>query len=128
LFFLCFRFLGLNTVTAYQRAKVYGLKIVNRSLNRGGGVPEATIATADLTTVSGGMGTSATTTAAAGDAAEHPPSPIHGGRISGSGYKAMMGGRGSSSNSKQQLQQHNRQAAIPIPYLPSQALRAASQL
>ena len=29
------RFLGLNTVTAYQRAKVYGLKIMNKSLNRG---------------------------------------------------------------------------------------------
>ena len=28
------RFLGLNTVTAYQRAKVYGLKIMNRGLNR----------------------------------------------------------------------------------------------
>ncbi|XP_023338919.1 uncharacterized protein LOC111709482 isoform X2 [Eurytemora carolleeae] len=32
--YICLRFLGLNTVTAYQRAKVYGLKIMNRSLNR----------------------------------------------------------------------------------------------
>jgi len=32
--YICLRFLGLNTVTAYQRAKVYGLKIKNR-LNRG---------------------------------------------------------------------------------------------
>ena len=35
--FYWFRFLGLNTVTAYQRAKVYGLKIMNRSLNRNPG-------------------------------------------------------------------------------------------
>jgi len=42
--YICLRFLGLNTVTAYQRAKVYGLKIVNKSLNRG--VPQ-------LNTVSG---------------------------------------------------------------------------
>merc|ERR1711936_483654 len=34
--YICLRFLGLNTVTAYQRAKVYGLKIMNKSLNRGG--------------------------------------------------------------------------------------------
>jgi len=33
--YICLRFLGLNTVTAYQRAKVYGLKIMNKSLNRG---------------------------------------------------------------------------------------------
>jgi len=33
--YICLRFLGLNTVTAYQRAKVYGLKIMNRGLNRG---------------------------------------------------------------------------------------------
>jgi len=32
--YICLRFLGLNTVTAYQRAKVYGLKIMNRGLNR----------------------------------------------------------------------------------------------
>jgi len=32
--YICLRLLGLNTVTAYQRAKVYGLKIMNRSLNR----------------------------------------------------------------------------------------------
>lgn len=34
--YICLRFLGLNTVTAYQRAKVYGLKIMNKSLHRGG--------------------------------------------------------------------------------------------
>jgi len=34
--YICLRFLGLNTVTAYQRAKVYGLKIMNKGLNRGG--------------------------------------------------------------------------------------------
>ncbi len=51
--FLGFRFLGLNTVTAYQRAKVYGLKIMNRGLNRGaGGQPGAA---PDLHTVSGRM-------------------------------------------------------------------------
>ena len=32
--YICLRFLGLNTVTAYQRAKVYGLKIMNKSLHR----------------------------------------------------------------------------------------------
>jgi len=32
--YICLRFLGLNTVTAYQRAKVYGLKIINRGMNR----------------------------------------------------------------------------------------------
>ena len=35
--YICLRFLGLNTVTAYQRAKVYGLKIMNKSLNRTSG-------------------------------------------------------------------------------------------
>ena len=34
--YICLRFLGLNTVTAYQRAKVYGLKIMSKGLNRGG--------------------------------------------------------------------------------------------
>ncbi len=54
--FLCCRFLGLNTVTAYQRAKVYGLKIMNRGLNRGaGGQPGAAMAAPDLHTVSGRM-------------------------------------------------------------------------
>ena len=44
--YICLRFLGLNTVTAYQRAKVYGLKIMNKSLNRG---------SAQLDTVSGSV-------------------------------------------------------------------------
>lgn len=70
--YICLRFLGLNTVTAYQRAKVYGLKIMNRSLNRsgnsssssGGREAAATVITtgaaaADLTTVSGRMGAAA---------------------------------------------------------------------
>jgi hypothetical protein len=51
------RFLGLNTVTAYQRAKVYGLKIMNRGLNRGAGgqLGAALAAPDDLHTVSGRM-------------------------------------------------------------------------
>jgi len=48
--YICLRFLGLNTVTAYQRAKVYGLKIMNRRLNRGG----------NLDTLSGTLGGSYT--------------------------------------------------------------------
>ena len=41
--YICLRFLGLNTVTAYQRAKVYGLKIMNKSLHRGGRGTVATL-------------------------------------------------------------------------------------
>ena len=45
--YICLRFLGLNTVTAYQRAKVYGVKIMNKSLNRGG--HELSTASGDVT-------------------------------------------------------------------------------
>jgi len=53
--YICLRFLGLNTVTAYQRAKVYGLKIMNKSLNRGSGHNLMTVSGGSGDTASGGM-------------------------------------------------------------------------
>ena len=102
-----FRFLGLNTVTAYQRAKVYGLKIMNRSLNRSSSSDDNALPD-DLTTVSGRMEPD-------NDAGDETTleSPTKGGKnkTNAANYKMMMG-----RSSKQQS------------CLPSQAVRSASYL